>query len=292
MSTLKSNMFTHAPTAVFQRLENCANGVPNEPVSHFTVGQQGEHIQLVQLALSIIAEQIPELGVGLVTVNGNYDAAFASAVARYKQARHIFNFANQIDNIIGRKTIASLDQDIANLQDGPHPHHDIPIDPRPPLPGPCLPATQCPYGQSFTLQLLGGLTGGEIVEVGVFLFDIHDVINNLTARYVGKVVGIGAPTPIPASPSVYGSPTAFSTPTPARVTDFFAFAVGSITLSPPFALSASPVTLSFKGQAGLGQTMPFLLDSGPINLPGAGIHAGSLQLTTTCNGSPGATRRG
>lgn len=292
MSTLTSRLFTQADPATFQRLENCANGVPNEVASHFAMGQQGEHIRRVQTALSTIADRLPELGIGAVTVNGSYDAAFANAVARYKQARRILNYANQVDNIVGRKTIASLDQDVATLQDGPRPPHLMPIDPRPRPTGSCLPVDQCPYSQSFTLQMLGGLTGGEVMEGGVYLFDMHDVANDLAARYVGTVAGLAVPGPIPVSPSIYGSPTAFSTPTPARVTDFFGFGIISVTMTPPFLLSASPVTLRYQGQSGPSQTMPFNLDTGPVNLPGAGIYGGLLHSTTTCNNVPGARRGG
>jgi len=293
MSTLNSQFFTQTEPAVFQLLENCANGVPSEVASHFALGQSGENIRVLQQALSMISERMPTLDVMPVTVTGVYDAAFASAVAHYKRSRSILNYAGAIDNIVGRKTIASLDRDLIALQGDPAPEPCPPSPgpgPQPAPVGPCVPEGECPSAQKFTLQLLAGLTGGEVLEIGAFLFDVHDVTNNLSARYIGKVVGVGVPTPIPGSPSVLGSPTAFTTNSPCRVTDFFAFAIGSLALSFPYPLSASPVTLTHKGRDGIGQTMPFFLDSGPVSLPGAAVHAGSLELQTTCNGQRGARR--
>jgi hypothetical protein len=296
MTTLQSALFTSADAGVFQRLEDCANGYPNEVVSHFTTGQVGEHITLVQIALASIAGREAPLDIPAFMINGAYDADFAAAVAGYKTARNILNYANAIDDIVGKKTITSLDQELGDGVPPDPPPEPLP-DPQPaPPPAPpqpqtdCVVEANCPVSTTFTLQLLGGLTGGEVLEMGLFLFDVHDTANNLSARYIGKVVGLGAESPIPASISVLGQPTAFTTGSPCKVTRFFAFAISSFTAPPPYPLSASPVTLSYIGEDGPGQTVPFLLDTGPLNLPGASIHAGTLDLQTGCDGARGARR--
>jgi hypothetical protein len=111
MSVLKSNLFTKADPDTVNRLENCATGQPNEVLSHFTLDQTGEHIQRVQQALQSVQQDNPGLGIPGFSVNGIYDGAFAEAIRVYKKKRHILNFDNKIDAIVGIHTIRSLDRE-------------------------------------------------------------------------------------------------------------------------------------------------------------------------------------
>ena len=111
---LRSKLFTEADEATRQKLEACAAGQPNESASHFKVGHangQGEHIRRVQQALKNVQLDRPELGIPSFDVSGTYDATFARAVHVYKEKRDIRNYADQIDDIVGMKTLRQLDSD-------------------------------------------------------------------------------------------------------------------------------------------------------------------------------------
>jgi peptidoglycan hydrolase-like protein with peptidoglycan-binding domain len=83
-------------------LEACAV----EDSARLLLGSQGPHVALVQQALIDLGEPI-ESG-----ASGHYGADTEAAVAAYKTARQILNFAGQIDPIVGKKTIAALDAEI------------------------------------------------------------------------------------------------------------------------------------------------------------------------------------
>jgi hypothetical protein len=136
MGVLTSKLFTDADGDAVTKLEDCAVGRPTEVISHFALdrNQNGEHIRRVKQALQNIKDRDPSLGIPPFTVNGNYDPAFAKAVAKYKEKRGIFNFANKIDNVVGVKTIRALDRE--NQGQAP-----VPIPPDPPRPEPNIPDT-------------------------------------------------------------------------------------------------------------------------------------------------------
>jgi hypothetical protein len=111
MSTLKSRLFIVTDTATNAKLEACATGIPNEHSTHFTLNSSGEHIRLVQVALSRVKNREPGLKIPDFKIDGNYSSDFARAVFRFKEAKGIKNFAGKIDDIVGRKTIISLDRE-------------------------------------------------------------------------------------------------------------------------------------------------------------------------------------
>jgi len=111
MGTLKSRLFLVTDTATNDKLEACATGKPNEMSTHFTVQSRGEHIRLVQVALSRVKNREPGLKIPEFKVDGNYSPDFARAVFAYKKARGIKNFSSNIDDIVGIKTILSLDKE-------------------------------------------------------------------------------------------------------------------------------------------------------------------------------------
>jgi hypothetical protein len=122
MSVLQSSLFTAEgiDDATRQRLENCALG-GNQTLTHIAHGQRGEHVRRVQEALSRIGKAEQTLALPPFVVSGEYDRAFAQAVAVYKRKRGIFNVRGQIDDIVGVQTIARLDKDLRGLSPAPQP---------------------------------------------------------------------------------------------------------------------------------------------------------------------------
>jgi peptidoglycan hydrolase-like protein with peptidoglycan-binding domain len=78
--------------------------------AHLVVGTRGYHVRLVQRALV-------RLGFGRIDgaeyLRGLYGPTTADAVLRYKTSRQIINFSYQSkpDNIVGKLTIARLNQE-------------------------------------------------------------------------------------------------------------------------------------------------------------------------------------
>lgn len=81
-----------------------------DDAAHLTVGANGDHVALVQQALLDLGESLGPGG-----ADGAYGPATAAAVTSYKTARSILNATGQIDSIVGKLTIASLDDDIDQL---------------------------------------------------------------------------------------------------------------------------------------------------------------------------------
>lgn len=77
-----------------------------EDSAHLLGGSQGSHVALVQQALIDLGEQI-ESG-----ASGIYGTDTEAAVTSYKAARNILNAAGQVDPIVGKKTLATLDAEI------------------------------------------------------------------------------------------------------------------------------------------------------------------------------------
>jgi hypothetical protein len=116
MSTLKSRLFIVTDTATNAKLEACATGIPNEHSTHFTLNSRGEHIRLVQVALSRVKNREPGLKIPDFKIDGNYSSDFARAVFKFKQAKGIKNFAGKIDDIVGIKTIIFLDREEGSVE--------------------------------------------------------------------------------------------------------------------------------------------------------------------------------
>ena len=222
MATLTSKLFTTGDPATVKRLEDCSNGKPSEVRSHFTIGQQGDHVTKVQEALKSVQEANPSLGIPEFSVNGVYDQKFADAIAAYKAKRNIKNFANKIDNVVGINTIRSLDRE---NKSGP-PKVNPPAPPAPRKPGEfprvlpnCVNDGDCPLSSEFDITLVAGVSGGEVVEIGKFFFAIRDTTNGLSAAYVMRVGGLGA-SPSPISVAGGGGKKHLTTSRPVRVTRF------------------------------------------------------------------------
>lgn len=88
--------------------------------AHVSPGQSGEHVRLIQIALNAID--------GLTIASGelearHYGPSTADAVLAYKRKRSIINHSYQSseDNIVGKMTIASLDNDMLSQQTTPPP---------------------------------------------------------------------------------------------------------------------------------------------------------------------------
>ncbi|MGI8989211.1 MAG: hypothetical protein ACR2I2_06465 [Bryobacteraceae bacterium] len=79
--------------------------------SHVTVGAVGDHVGRIQTALM----QIDGLPIDSHEIlDKRYGSSTASAVLRYKTKRKIINrsYQTQADNIVGKMTIASLDEEM------------------------------------------------------------------------------------------------------------------------------------------------------------------------------------
>lgn len=79
--------------------------------AHVVVGAQGEHVARIQLALCVldrVAVNTSELKASL------YGSSTSAAVLAYKRKRNIINYAyqTQADSIVGKMTIAALDQEM------------------------------------------------------------------------------------------------------------------------------------------------------------------------------------
>lgn len=294
MAELTSRLFTEGDPAVVKKLDDCARGRPSEVASHFTVGDQGEHIRRVQVALQGVRANEPGLGIPSFDVNGEYDEDFAKAVARYKERRGILNWSGKVDAIVGIKTIRSLDNDAKrHKREDPSPHPKKPeIRPRPaPVPR-CMPDSEVPASQQFEVRLLGGGSGGEIVEIALYYFAIWDRANDISTLYKLRSGGLGAPGPIPFSPAVAGAPKPFETAVATRVTRFGPVAfLGNFTDATTI-VSVAPFSVAYKAEHGKGypQTPWLNLDTGPINFPGLGGQGGHFSALTMCRGERGAIR--
>jgi hypothetical protein len=171
-----------------------------------------------------------------------------------------------------------------------------PIPRRPPS-RVCVTERDCPFGEFFTIQLLVGLSGGEIVEAGVFGFLIVDTLNKLEAVYTLTSGGLGTPG-LPVNVSLVGKPSQFRTRKAVKVTNFGP--VGAITSAtvPVGPGGSVPITLfsilnfNFHNSGSLvaaGSVFISDFDTGPVSIPGAGIQLGRLKLETVCRGGPGAS---
>jgi hypothetical protein len=82
--------------------------------AHVTPGSVGDHVRRIQTALSLIDDVRIE---HFEIVMKKYGLSTANAVLAYKRQRKIINssYQTQADNIVGKMTIAALDQELVNL---------------------------------------------------------------------------------------------------------------------------------------------------------------------------------
>ena len=304
MSTLNSKFLTYGDKGLVRRLENCANGSPTEAASHFTFGEKNaDAVRRLQAALKALQEKDSSLSLPPFDVNGAYDRAFAKAVYAFKDARHIWNYANEIDDIIGRKTIKRIDDELADIEKNvphvvPQPGH------RPNLPSKgCVTDEECPTQTDFSIQLIAGGTAGELLEGGGHTFIVTDAGNRLSCVYVLEMIGVGTPG-LPVNPSLNGKPVPFHTSSRTRITRFGpSGTLVSFTFTPPGMPPVGPwvkqilntLTFTFRGpgaNAGLVDTVTLHnFDMGPLpSVAGGSAHTGRFKLKTVCEGRPGATR--
>jgi len=129
------------------------------------------------------------------------------------------------------------------------------------------------------------------VEIGRFFFAIRDTTNGLSAVYRLTVGGFGAGSPVSGSGG--GSKKHFTTSKSVRVTRFGPFgSIGSFTNTTPIVVTGALLVLGFHPDGLFPRpTPPMTIDTGPLVIPGASIHAGQLKLLSLCSGKSGASRR-
>lgn len=299
---LTSKLFTgpDVDEATKKKLQDCADGRPSEIVSHFSTSanRSGEHIRLVQEALKRAEARDPSLKLPSFAVDGFYSKEFADAVFEYKKQKNILNYAHKVDNIVGIKTIHSLD---AEARGGKADHHDFPPSPGPkPVPRPrpvpavkCVPEAECPTTQNFEATILMGASGGEVFNLARYWVNIRDTINNLSSLYLLTVGGVGA-SPLPVSGSIGGEPTPFATSRPCRVCNFGpAGSFGEATQSSKFNIALMSIQFRI-GDGFPHMTLPFKVDTGFLSIPGGDLNVGKLTNITPCgkDGIGTGARRG
>jgi hypothetical protein len=167
-----------------------------------------------------------------------------------------------------------------------------------PKPTTCLTEQECPISQNFTIQLLVAVTGGEIIEGAFLTFLMKDLLNKVEALYSLTGGGLGTPG-LPANVSLIGSPAQFRPSKATKVTNFGP--VGGISsLTVPVGPGGSvPITIfsvmnfTFHDSGSIipaGNVFIDALDTGPVSIPGAGIHGGRFKLESICRGERGADR--
>jgi hypothetical protein len=87
--------------------------------AHLTLGARGEHVAKVQCAVDALGDKhidSKELAASY------YGPSTAAAVLSYKEKRSIINksYQQRADNIVGKMTIASLDQDMLQVETSYH----------------------------------------------------------------------------------------------------------------------------------------------------------------------------
>jgi hypothetical protein len=104
---LKSKLFSQEP-----KLEDCLV----RDSAHITLSTQGFHVVLIQDALRAIDALAVDPG---ETESQTYGPSTAAAVLSYKTKRAIINrsYQSKPDDIVGKMTIKSLDDDLLRIED-------------------------------------------------------------------------------------------------------------------------------------------------------------------------------
>lgn len=103
---LRSRLFVNQP-----KLEDCLS----RDAAHITIGVSGFHVVLIQDAL----RAIDGLTVDVSEIDTQtYGLSTAAAVLAYKTKRSIINrsYQSKPDNIVGKMTIKSLDDDLQKIE--------------------------------------------------------------------------------------------------------------------------------------------------------------------------------
>jgi peptidoglycan hydrolase-like protein with peptidoglycan-binding domain len=101
---LKSRLFRGEPKLEAAAVSHAA---------HITQGASGEHVLKIQLAVARL-DGVP------ITQDSIYGRETAAAVLAYKQKRNIINrsYQTKADDIVGIMTMAALDQEMSQLEQG------------------------------------------------------------------------------------------------------------------------------------------------------------------------------
>ncbi len=171
--------------------------------------------------------------------------------------------------------------------------------PRSPNQDTCVPARNCPTSKNFSVQLMVGVTAGEILEAAFFTFLIKDLDNRLECLYLLRGGGLANPG-LPANVALVGKPSNFHLDNAIKVTNFGPVGgISSLTV-PVSPLPSQNITffsvLSFSHHqtdsiipSGLVTITKF--DTGPVSIPGVGIHGGEFKAAGgLCRGEFGASR--
>ena len=104
---LRSRLFSQEP-----KLEDCLV----RDTAHITLSTKGFHVVLIQDALRAIDALVVDPA---ETESQTYGPSTAAAVLAYKSKRSIINrsYQNSPDNIVGKMTIKSLDDDLLRIED-------------------------------------------------------------------------------------------------------------------------------------------------------------------------------
>ena len=115
MGLLKCQLF-QTPQAVRDRLERC---LVNDS-DHITQGSTGEHVRKIQIALNRLSKGPGRENFNLKE-NAIHSPETAAAVKKYKDApnrRILQPWQTSADNIVGKRTIKSLDDEMEILEHG------------------------------------------------------------------------------------------------------------------------------------------------------------------------------
>src|SRR5262245_13744952 len=77
--------------------------------AHILPGARGKHVEKIQVALV-------DLDGANLAPNGTYGSATATAVREFKKKRGILNYQGTIDDIVGRKTMTALDNEMFKIE--------------------------------------------------------------------------------------------------------------------------------------------------------------------------------
>jgi hypothetical protein len=110
---LASPELTGHPATVQAKLNACLA----TDSAHFTPGQVGPHVKVIQDVLGIIRSRNPGLGIPPIgDPPGSYGRDTAAAVKSYKASNAIVREGQQLDAIVGRMTLTRLDNELLNRQ--------------------------------------------------------------------------------------------------------------------------------------------------------------------------------
>ena len=117
-SRLQSPELTNHPQPVQDKLNSCLLSDP----AHITPGQRGDHVKVIQKALTAVRQRMPGLGLPEIRdTEGEYGRDTTAAVLKYKTINGIVRSGHPLDSIVGRMTLTRLDDDLMSSLPPPSP---------------------------------------------------------------------------------------------------------------------------------------------------------------------------